>query len=316
MTESLHTKYRPKTLDDVVGQDHVVKSLRRVIKDGRQKAFIFTGPAGTGKTTISRILANHFAGGEATAANIDEIDAATHSGADAMRLKVTSALYRAIGASPVKVLILDEAHRLSSTAWDALLKPIEEPPSHVYWCLCTTNEGKIPKTIQTRCLKYELKPVKEELLLELLCKVADAEEFSTADEVLEAIAEESSGSPRQALVYLEACSSVEDAAEARRVMRSGINSKEVVDLCRFLVSGKPRTWAEAVKYVQSLDVEAESIRIAIVNYLSAVLLNSKSDKQAVGILRLLEPFLKPYQQSDKLGPLLHSIGLALELDEG
>src|SRR5678815_3051590 len=142
---SLHTKYRPLTFDEVIGQDKVVADLRRVVRERRAKSFIFSGPSGVGKTTLARIVANAFAGYMATVANIEEVPAADHTGVDAMRAVANRALYRALGDSPVKAIIVDEAHRLSGAAWDVLLKPIEEPPEHVYWMFCTTHPAKIPR---------------------------------------------------------------------------------------------------------------------------------------------------------------------------
>lgn len=312
---SLHTRYRPATFEDVIGQEHVVKGLKRVVKDERAHSFIFTGPPGTGKTTLARILANAFAKNEATVANIEEVAAADTTGVDAMREVIQHTLYRAIGASPVKAVILDEAHRLSGSAWDVLLKPIEEPPPHVYWMICSTNPGKIPKTIISRCLRYDLKPVPEEDLLELLLRVIKAEKLDTGDDVIEAIVEEASGSPRQALVFLEACAYCETAGEARTAMRSAAQSREAGDLCRWLLGQRGRTWAEAIKYVKALEgTDAEGIRIIVVNYLSAVLMTTKGNDKAAQLLGLLECFAQPYQQTDKTAPLLRSIGLALDLD--
>lgn len=306
---SLHVKHRPTSFAQVLGQADVVASLRRAVKDKRAHAYIFTGPSGTGKTTLARILADAFT------ASTQEIDGATNSGADAIRDVVSQSNYRAIGTSGVKAIIIDEAHRLSAAAWTCLLKPIEEPPGHVFWFFCTTEEAKIPKTIQTRCLRYRLKPLSEELLLELLITVADAEGFEVPDPVFEAIAEASGGSPRQALVYLESCLYAKGANEARRLMQSGINSREAIDLCRWLVAGRAHSWPEAVKYLKALNgTDAESVRINVVNYLTVVLMGTKDQRKATFLLTLLEPFLEPYTQSDKLAPLMRSIGLALGMD--
>lgn len=313
---SLHTKYRPKRFEDVVGQSVVVKSLQRVVKDNRAKAFIFSGPAGTGKTTMARIMANTFAGGVGTAANIEEIAAADNTGVDDMRAVLARTLYRAVGQSQVKSFILDEAHRLSGNAWDVLLKPIEEPPAHCYWMICTTNPAKIPKTIQTRCLKFELKPVPESDLLGLLCRVCDAEGLNTPDDVLEAISEAAGGSPRQALTYLEACATAANANAARNIMQTAGKSREVIDLCRFLLAGRSHTWAEAMKFIQALEgTEAESIRIVVSNYIAAALLKTRDDSKAATLLQLLSCFAEPYNQSDKFAPLLNSVGLAIGLDK-
>ncbi len=313
---SLHTKYRPGSFDEVLGQDHVTSSLKQVIADKRSRSFYFVGPSGCGKTTLARILANQFAGGQATAANIIEVAAADNTGVEDMRELIKRSLFKAVGKSPIKAIILDEAHRLSGNAWDVLLKPTEEPPKHVYWMICTTDERKIPVTIKNRFLRYALKPVPEELLLELLVRVADAEGFTTPDEVLEAVAEAAGGSPRQALIFLEACARAKTAAAARETMRSAGQSKEVIDLCRWLLSGRGQTWGDAVKLVKGLEGnDAEGIRIAVVNYLSAVLMGTKSNKQALPLLRLLSCFEGPYNTSDRLAPLLNSIGLALNMDQ-
>jgi DNA polymerase III subunit gamma/tau len=310
---SLHTKHRPQTFDDVLGQAATVKSLKKVIADGRAKSFLFTGPAGTGKTTLARILSTSF--GASSISNIDEVDGASKSGADDIRELVQRTLYRAIGGSPIKFIIIDECHRLSAAAWTVLLKPIEEPPAHVYYALCTTDVAKVPKAIITRCLRYDLKPVKEELILELLVKVCDEEQFTVDDEIIEAIAENSNGSPRQALVYLEECLQCKSATEARAIMRDSGQSKEVVDLARWLIAGKGHNWAEACKYVKALEgQDPESIRIVLSNYFAAVLMNTKSDKTAAGLLGLVEAFSKPYYTSDKLAPLMLSLGMALKLD--
>lgn len=316
MHTSLHTKYRPQTFDDVIGHKEVIKSLRKTVKGKRAHVFLFTGPAGTGKTTLARILANEFCGGKATAANIEEIPAAKYTGVEAMREIIDKANFRAIGGSPNKTIILDEAHRLSAQAWDSLLKAIEEPPPHIFYMFCTTNVGKIPKTIITRCQQVDLKPISEDNLVELLVSVCEKEELEIEPEVIEAIAESADGSARQALVYLESCMYCETASEARKIMMKAGESKEVVDLARFLLNRQGRDWKGAQRILNDIkDNDAESVRIVLCNYFASVILNSKSEKDAKRVMEILDCFSQPYHPGEKFAPLILSVGAALGLNE-
>jgi DNA polymerase III gamma/tau subunit len=310
--DSLHTKYRPEDFEAMVGQTHIVKSLKKIVKDNRAHAFVFHGPAGTGKTTLARILATHFCGGKPTAHNLQEIPAAIYTGTDAVRQIVERTLTRAIGNSPVKVLVFDEAHRLSANAWDALLKAIEEPPSHVYYVFCTTNISKIPKTIQTRCVSFETKPLSEDHLIDVLVNVVEKEGIEVDEEIIEAIAENAEGSARQALVYLEACKYCESKKEALATMQKAGQSKEAIDLCRFLIQRRNRTWRDAQRLLKELkESEAESIRIVVCNYFASAILGSKSDKDAIFLLGILESFSEPYNSSEKFAPLILSVAEAI-----
>lgn len=310
---SLHTKYRPRTFKDVLGQDTIVRSLEAAVKASRAHAFLFTGPSGTGKTTLAYILASTFAGEHANAANTIDFPASEKSGKDDIKEIIRHAGYKGVGKSPVKAVIVDECHRLSAAAWDALLKPVEAPAQHVYWMFCTTEPGKVPKAIVTRCQRYDLKPVNDDLVFKLLVRVVKAEKLDVSDEVLDAIADNAGGSPRQALVFLEACLFAETANEARTLMRSAGQSKEIVDLCRMLLDGRGK-WRDAVKLINQIDGDAESCRIVIVNYMAAVLLKTADERRARHLLGILEAFRQPYNSSDKMAPLLFSVSMALGMD--
>jgi DNA polymerase III gamma/tau subunit len=314
---SLANKYRPKSFDEVVGQDRVVTSLKNVLLEGRGQAFLFVGPSGVGKTTLARILAMEFAEGKGTAANIEEINAADLNGVEDMRSVVLRSQYRALGASSVRAIILDEVHRLSGPAWQVLLKPIEEPPPHVYWLLCTTELGKIPKTILTRVLRYDLQAVDDLELYELLERVNKKERLNVKESILEVCAEEAQGSPRQALTNLEVCQSCTSKSEVAAALRSAASSGGVIDICRWLVSGENRSWDRATRLVAEIEgSDGESSRIVICNYITAVLIKTKSDDRAARLLAVLDCFTTPYNSSDKLAPLLVSIGMAIGLNNG
>ena len=305
MNLDLARKYRPETWKQVIGQDVAIKSLRATLKEGGKHSFIFIGPSGTGKTTIARILAKAV---NCEKYNVMEIDAATHTGIDAMRAMTEDIAFKAFGASIVKVIIVDEAHSLSKQAWQSLLKSVEEPPEHAYWVFCTTEPGKIPKTIITRCATFTLQPVKADTICDLLMKVADAEGYQTPEEVLNLIARQSFGSPRQALSYLSQCYGCATVKEALPILQKADEEGEAIDLARALVKGG-LTWARVTKLLEPIrEQSAESIRLVILAYLTTVAMGSKTDDQAGRTLEMIDAFSTPYYSSEGFAPLLLSIG--------
>lgn len=305
--EPLHTKYRPRHLDDVIGQDAVVKSLKTKIKDpNRSHAYLFTGPAGTGKTTLARILATGFS---CEPANIIEVDAASTSGIDDIRALTSTLRYNGFGDTPNKAIIIDECHALSKAAWQALLKSLEEPPPHVFFFLCTTETGKVPETIVTRCNAYGLKPVKFDDIMDVLELVADKERMDTSDGILKLVARACDGSVRKALTMLSVVKDCEDEDEASRLLETAVDNKEVIDLCRALVSGKLKRWTDVTDVLKAMgEMSPESIRIVVVNYLNSCLMGAKTDDQALRLLDILAQFSKPMNPSDKMGPVLLAFG--------
>jgi DNA polymerase-3 subunit gamma/tau len=291
MTAPLITKYRPKTFDEVVGHAAAVKALQSAIKKGAARAFLFTGPSGTGKTTLARIVAKE-AG--CSPANLIEVDAATNTGIDAMRDVTADLGYQALGGG-VKGIIVDEAHALSKAASQSLLKILEEPPEWVYWFLCTTEATRILPTLRTRCLQIDLKPVDKRDLLTLLEDVAADEKMKPAKGVLSLCASEANGSPRQALAYLAACGEAEDLEEAQELLGSAEGSGEAVDLARLLVRGGK--WAEAQELLKKLkDVDAESTRRVVQAYLTTVILSAKREDEAGRLLEKMDHFSQPFYQ--------------------
>lgn len=302
----LHTKYRPGELSEVVGHKEVVKSLESALEDeNRPHAFLFTGPSGTGKTTLARIVAKHVG---CDPANILEVDAATNTGIDAMREITSSLKYQGFGDSPNKMIILDEVHALSKSAWTALLKSIEEPPAHVFFALCTTDSGKVPTTVVTRCLTYNLKPLRYDDLMDLLEDVADKEGLDTPDHILGMIGRSCNGSPRQALVMLSMLKDVTNQEEAAALLEQPLEDKEVIDLARLLVKGD-LDWGTLQKTLKALtESNPEAIRIIIVNYLNSCLMGAKSERDVPRLLDILYSFSKPCNPTDKMAPILLAFG--------
>ena len=220
---ALYRKARPPVFDEVKGQDHVIKTLRnQVISDRLQHAYLFCGTRGTGKTSAAKILAravncenpqngnpcNECASCRAIAAgnamNVIEIDAASNNGVDNIREIVEEVRYRP-AQGKYKVYIIDEVHMLSTGAFNALLKTLEEPPSYVIFILATTEVAKIPITIRSRCQRYDFHRIGADTITDRMRELTERENVKAEEKALRFIARAADGSMRDALSLLDRC---------------------------------------------------------------------------------------------------------------
>ena len=207
MGQALYRKYRSKSFDEVIGQDHITKTLKNAISSGRiSHAYLFTGPRGVGKTSVARILAHEVNGlkyaEDTLHLDIIEIDAASNRRIDEIR-DLRDKVHIAPTSAKYKVYIIDEAHMLTREAFNALLKTLEEPPAHCIFILATTEANKLPETIVSRTQKFEFKSVGPQAVQEHLSDIAKKESIDIEPAALELLAKHGQGSFRDSISMLD-----------------------------------------------------------------------------------------------------------------
>ncbi|SIO29561.1 DNA polymerase III subunit gamma/tau [Vannielia litorea] len=255
----LARKYRPQTFADLVGQEAMVRTLRNAFEADRiAQAFIMTGIRGTGKTTTARIIAKGLncetgpttdpcgecaackAIAEGRHVDVIEMDAASNTGIDDIRAEVLDTVHYAPASSRYKVYIIDEVHMLSKSAFNALLKTLEEPPAHAKFIFATTEIRKVPVTVLSRCQRFDLRRIEPEDMIALMRRIAEAEGGKITDDALALLARASEGSARDATSLLDQAigqGGEEASAETVRAMLGLADRGRVLDLFELVLRG-------------------------------------------------------------------------------
>ena len=242
MFQALYRKYRPQTFTDIVGQNHIVSVLKNAIdKDQISHAYLFYGSRGTGKTSIAKIFANEVNGNEEyQKENVDiiEIDAASNNGVDEVR-DIKEAIKFLPTEGKYKVYIIDEVHMLTTAAFNALLKTLEEPPAHVIFILATTEIHKIPATILSRCQRFEFKNLSQEQLIDRLKYISENEGIVIEDAAIEKIATLAKGGLRDAISILDQVSNYSEKITLDHILEvtSSISEDDILEFYRSLLQG-------------------------------------------------------------------------------
>jgi len=275
---SLYHKHRPQSLDEVIGNENAVEAVRAELdKDDPSHSYMFHGPTGCGKTTLARIVANTLG---ATGRDFQEVDTADFRGIETIREMRRNSMFQPVEGF-CRVWLLDECHKLSNEAQNALLKALEDPPAKTYYILCTTEPQKLLSTIKGRCFQCQVAPLNEKQCLKLLRKTAKAEGESLGKQVYEAVFEASGGLPRNALQILDQVITADPDKRLEIAQRGSGAQGEVIELCQALMQGAGwKKVSRILKGLREAGEEPESVRRAVLGYCSNALLNGENNQAA------------------------------------
>lgn len=282
---SLYNKYRPQKFEDIVGNETVVEYLQEALKKkDTPQVYLFHGPTGCGKTTLARILAKELG---CEPVNMKEINTADFRGIDSAREIIRNSRFTGMGGGR-RVWLIDEVHKMTNDAQNALLKLLEEPPPHSFFILATTEPHKLLNTIKGRTLQLEVKPLTEIQMSKLLKSVTTEEGSKVKKTVYEQIIQDALGHPRNALQILEKVLQVSPEKQMEIAEESARRENASIDLCRALIDKSP--WKKVRGILEGLkDEDPEGIRRHVLGYSQAVLMRGENDRAAHVIEEFWEP---------------------------
>ena len=265
--KSLAVKYRPKNWKDVVEQESTKKILQSQIKTGTFKhAYLFTGPAGCGKTTCARIFAREINKGQGQPV---EMDAASNSGVDDVRDIISQAKKKSLD-SEYKVFIIDECHSISNTGWQAFLKLIEEPPAKSIFIFCTTDSQKIPKTILSRVQRYDFRRMSQDGIIYRLNQILANENMAGENDAIEYIAKLADGGMRDAITMMDKCLSYSSTLTISTVVKAlGVTDySTMIQLTDGVLDKNP---SGVIEIIENIRAEGKDLKQFVQGYLMFLL---------------------------------------------
>jgi len=287
---SLYQKHRPKKFEDLIGNTSTIKAIRRLVESGDvPDVMMFHGSHGSGKTTLARIIPRILGINQM---DIKELNNADLRGIDNVRDLKENSVIKPFN-SPYKFYILDEFHQATADAKSAALKWMEDTPKHVKIIICTTEAGKLPGTTKSRCVPFRLDPLSDKDIKLLLNRVIKKEKADVDEEVIDKIVSVSEGIPRQALVYLESIINMEGKEALSVISGIGANNEEMKQLFKCLLSNTP--WGNYCTVLKGLKEEPETIRRAVLGYMTAIMLNQINGKK--GFLNRLAAILEIFENN-------------------
>lgn len=324
MSDVIYRKYRPKTFDEVIGQDHIVSVLRQqILTDSISHAYLFTGSRGTGKTSVARIFAgqiNQISGNDSI--DIVEIDAASNRGIDDIR-DLRDKISYAPSKSGYKIYIIDEVHMLTKEAFNALLKTLEEPPKHVVFILATTEPHKVPITILSRVTRFDFKLADEDSLRKKFIRIFNEENVLYEPEVLDELVHYSNGSFRDGESLINKLISFADRKNKIKIdqVNEVIGLVDVALIRKFMLNLVECNTVELLNLVATIKQSGKNIEVFILQIVTELekmmfnMLGKSSDTngsvkiQLPRILEIITELCKASHESKS--DIIH--GLSLEL---
>lgn len=319
MHQALYRKYRPVTFDDVYGQDHITSVLKYEVANNKvSHAYLFCGSRGTGKTTCAKILAKAAnclspvngdpcgeceackAVADETTVDIYEMDAASNTGVDYIR-EIRDAVVYSPAMLKTRVYIIDEVHMLSTSAFNALLKTLEEPPEKVIFILATTEVHKIPITVLSRCQRFDFRRIKSDIIADRLEYIAKEENISLDRDASMLIARLSNGGMRDAISLLEVCAGQNHHVDINRVREcAGISGKEnILDTVNAIAKKDIETLFEIIARLYASSMDVSVYWQELISYYRDMMLAKVSDR-SLGFYELSEDEIAQVRSSASL----------------